>query len=247
MLPKWLAGAIPEGSPVRGAAVVVLRFLRRMGKSALGALVLAFMATVGLMWAAAFVGIQPYAAWLQTGVGALFLFMMAYSLVVAIVYGIYGIFYALRHIGAWPQATHTAIDFLKGNSDGANLLRRAVLPLAAVGFLFAAAHCYYSCHFAGGCWSMRMIAAADRKTIVLGDIGVLMLALTGFVRVGARLKHESEKSNEVFRTWLQERAESWSRKIDAASFGSNHRMLLKTERAEIESVLVHFNQCFPRK
>jgi hypothetical protein len=157
-LPKRLTEPVPESSPVGSAAGGVLRYLRRMGDRALGLLVFALLATVGLMWAAALIGIQPSASWLQTGVGSLLLFMMVYALILILGCLIYGFYYALRHIRAWPQAARSAIGLLTGSSDSAIFVRQAILPLAATVFLFLAARRYYVCHFADGCSSKEMMA-----------------------------------------------------------------------------------------
>jgi hypothetical protein len=246
VLPKRSADSVPESSPVE-MMQDVLSYLRGASGCTLGLLVLAFLAAAGLIWAAALIGIQPFAAWIQTGAGALQLFMMVYVLILILGCLIYGLYYALLHARAWPQAARATTAFLTGGSDWAILVRQAVLPLAATVFLYLAARSYYICHFAAGCRSMRMMAAADNRAIVLGGIGGMTLALVTCLRIGWRLKREPQKRIEAFRAWLQERAALRSWHLNATSSNSNHRVLLETERAEIESILNHFNKCFPPK
>jgi hypothetical protein len=78
-------------------------------------------------------------------------------------------------------------------------------------------------------------------------MGAVTLALVACLRMASRLKCESEKEIEAFRAWLQKRTALRTQQMDATSSTSNHRVLLETERAEIESIIIHFNKCFPRR
>ena len=174
------------------------------------------------------------------------LFVTVYALLIAIAYAGYAIFYALRHIRDWPRTARATLAFLKGQSNGAEGAR-GLLAIAALVFLFLAARTYYVCRFADGCWSMRITAAANSKAMVLGGVGAATLVLVAYLRRGARLKRESERDIEAFRAWLQQRAALKNQQVEATSTSSNHRVLLKTERAEIEGIFNHFNERFPRR
>jgi hypothetical protein len=226
--------------------VKVLSYQRKAGSRTFGFLGLAFLVVAGLLWAAALIGIRPVATSLQTVGEGLMLFMVVSALILILGCLAYGVYHALRHIRVWPQAARTTGAFLVSNAEWAILLRHTVLPLAAAVFLFLAARSYYACHFTDGCMSTRLITAADKKAIMLGGMTAVTLALVAFLRIGSRQKLESEKEIEAFRAWLRERAALRSQQIDATSRTSNHRALLETERAEIESILIHFNKCFPR-
>jgi hypothetical protein len=222
------------------------RYLNKISVCAFTLLAFAFLVSAGLVWAAAVIGIEPFAAWYRTAGGTLMLFMTVYALLIAIAYAAYGLFYALRHIRDWPRTARATLTFLKGQSKGAEDARR-LLAIAALVFLFLAARTYYVCRFADGCWSMRITAAANSKAMVLGGVGAATLVLVAYLRKGARLKRESERDIEAFRAWLQQRAALKNQQVDATSTSSSNRVLLKTERAEVEVILAHFQRCFPRK
>jgi|HubBroStandDraft_6_1064221.scaffolds.fasta_scaffold525140_2 hypothetical protein len=221
-----------------------MSYLRKVGSGAFGLLMLAFLAVAGAVWGAALIGVEPVAGWYQTLGGGLMLFMMVCAVILTLSCLVYGLYRVLRHIRAWSLAAREASIFLISNSDWSILVRQAVLPLAATVFLFLAARSYYLCHFADGYGSTPMMAAAADRAILLSGVGTATLGLSVCLRIGARFKSDSAKRAEAFRAWLEERAALRSQQMDGLS--SSHRVLLKTERAEIESILIHFNKCFPR-
>ncbi len=228
-----------------GLVAAVLGCLYRIGGFALALSFLGLVATAGLLWAAALVGIQPFATWLQTFGGALYLFFMIGAVGLIIGCFVYGIYHALRHIRAWPQAARSAFAYLTGSSDWAKFVRHGLLPLVAGVFLFLATRRYFNCHFSHSCWSTRVTSYADREAILLVGLGAATLAFKACLELTARFKRQSEKQIQDFRNWLAGRAALRNQQIDATSFTDHHRAILKTERAEIEVILIEFKKRFP--
>jgi hypothetical protein len=157
----------------------VLRYLSNIGLTIAGVVLLVAM---GAFWLAWNFPIEPYSDWVRYPVAVILLLYAVMGSLWLLGRIFHGLYSALRHIRAWPQVARTTLVFLKGDSDWAIVIREAMLPIAAAVFLFRAAHGYYVCHFADGCGSMRMMAGADNRTVVLVGMGTVTLAFVAWLR-----------------------------------------------------------------
>lgn len=157
----------------------------RIALNALGFLAFALMATAFVLWVAASFGVQPFATWMQTAGSVLMLFLLGYALLIVTGSVLYGLYYALRHIRDWPHGARFTMTFLKGRDAEADIVR-AVLAIIAIVLLFSAAHTYYGCHFAHGCWTMPMMARSDNRAMEFAGSGVAVWAFVAWLRGAKR-------------------------------------------------------------